>query len=164
MTAFATTPTESHLPPRRRSLVQHAFVRGATAMPLGVIGGALLGWLGDAPTDAVRLEQTTLAALFIGFVVAPALAAALGAARYERPSGSRIVVLVRSIALPALAGLAWALLGAVLALLLAPLTTLEFPLPNFPLIAGGIGFTAGALTGLLTMFVRLIRRPGTAQR
>ena len=133
-------------------------------MPLGAIGGALLGWLGDAPTDAVRLEQTTFAALFIGFVVAPALAAALGAARYERPSGSRIVVLLRSISVPAFAGLAWALLGATLALLLAPLTTLEFPLPNFPLIAGGIGLAAGALAGFLTMLVRLIRRPRATQR
>ncbi len=132
-------------------------------MPLGVIGGAVLGWIGDAPTDAVRLEQTILVALLIGFVVAPALAAALGAARYDHPSGTHTTVLLRSIGVPALAGLAWALLGAIISLLVAPLTTLDFPLPNFPLFAGGIGLALGAAVGLLTLLVRLVRGSGATQ-
>ena len=160
MTTTTAVLPEIHMPTRRRSLVQHAFVRGATAMPLGVIGGAILGWIGDAPTDAVRLQQTTLSAMLIGFVVAPSLAAALGAARYQRPSGTGVAVLLRSVGIPALAGLAWALIGTALTLLIAPLTTLDFPLSSFPLIAGGIGIAFGAVAGLLSMLVRLIRRPG----
>jgi uncharacterized protein YacL len=157
MTATTAVPAETYVSRRRRSLVQHAFVRGATAMPLGVVGGAVLGWTSDAPTDAMHLEQTTFVALFIGFVVTPSIAAALAAARYERPSGSLITVLLRSIGIPALAGLSWALLGAVIALLIAPLTTLGFSFPGFPLISSAIGLGAGAVVGLLTLLVRLVR-------
>lgn len=163
MTATTTLPAETYAPPRRRSLVQHAFVRGATAMPLGVVGGAVLGWIGEAPTDAVRLEQTTLVALLIGLVLAPSLAAALGAARYDRPSGSALAVLIRSIGIPALAGLAWALLGMSLILLISPATTLEFPLTSAPLTAGTTGLGFGAVIGLLTMLVRLARPSGADQ-
>lgn len=160
MTAATAPLTERQVPRRRRSLVQHSFVRGATAVPLGAIGGALLGWFGEAPTDAVRLEQTVLTALLIGFVVAPAMAAALASARYQRPRGTRISVLLKSLGIPALSGLVWALLGATLALLVAPLTDLTLPLPNFPVIAAGVGLAVGVVTGLLTLLVRLIRGSG----
>lgn len=166
MTATTALLAEGRTPRRRRSLLQHTFVRGARAMPLGVVGSALLGWFRAAPTDAVRLEQTILMAILFGFVVAPAMAAAIASARYERPRGSRAQVLVRSLAVPALGGMGWALLGAALALLVAPLTKLELPLPTFPMVAAGIGLTFGAVAGLLTLLVRLVRgeKPATDVR
>ena len=125
-------------------------------MPLGALGGALLGWSNDAPTDAARLEQTILMALVIGFVVTPAVAAAFASARYQRPLGTGLEVLLRSVAIPAIGGLAWGLLGAALALLVAPLAGLSFSLWNFPLIASVIGLSLGAVVGLLTLLVRTI--------
>jgi uncharacterized membrane protein len=125
-------------------------------MPLGALLGAALGWKFGGPTAGARIDAILLYALFLGFVLAPALSGAMAAARYERPHGSSRAKLIRATIVPGLGGACWGLLGSLLALLLGRYAHVEFAFPRFPMTGVTIGFAFGIITGLLTLAARSV--------
>ena len=155
-TDFAEIP--SRPPSRWRRLARVAFIHGARAVPLGLAVGALMGWFAAQSDDSMRDtgESVKLTALIVGFILVPSAVAAFRVARSVRDdwAGGGVTLLLRRTAVSALAGAAWGIAGAALALTLGQLGALDLAAQPLAILGLGFGLAAGAALGLLVSAVR----------
>jgi hypothetical protein len=143
------------------ALARLAARRGVRAAPFGAVAGAILGIVGGGGADsALTASETALVmAALLGFALVPAVVAAISVARRLRLSAdSGPVSWIRAIGYGAMAGAAWAAVGALVMYGAGTLVELNLNLGGLLMTVIGAGVVAGGLCGLLVKLASLTAR------